>query len=244
VLELQPQPYVSIIDTDVEAEVGPSLETEQYVRQRQEQVERQQQYLREQQVGCLPGAALAGPALLMAWPTTQAAAPARRAGLAMSELPAAPTHPSPAPHLRRPQEQQEREEQQRRHEAQQVAQRAEEEAAAAAAQREVVRRAKEGGLPPEAEAGCGEPLVACLFRLPDGGRASRRVLLGQPLQLLFDYVDSIGAGGLAFGGYQLVAQYPRRVFGPGSGASSLLELGFSSGQEVLLLEPASASRAE
>jgi hypothetical protein len=135
------------------------------------------------------------------------------------------------------QEQQEQEERQRQREAQEAAQRAEEEAAAGAAQREVHRRAKEASLPQEPAADCGEPLLACLFRLPDGGRASRRFLLAQPLQLLFDYVDSLGAGGMAFGGYQLVTQYPRRVLVPGSG--SLQEAGWSGGQEVLLLEPSS-----
>lgn len=135
------------------------------------------------------------------------------------------------------QEQQEQEEAQQRQEQQDAQQRAQEAAAVAAAQREAHRVAKASSLPAEPAAEGGEATVVCLFRLPDGSRASRRFLLSQPLQLLFDYVDSQGAGGMEFGAYQLVTQYPRRVFVPSSGQSTLSDVGLAAGQEVLLLEP-------
>lgn len=136
------------------------------------------------------------------------------------------------------QEQQAREEAQRQQEQQDAEQRAQEAAAVAAAQREAHRVAKAASLPTEPAPDCTEAVVACLFRLPDGGRASRRFLLSQPLQLLFDYVDSQGAGGMEFGAYQLVTQYPRRVFVASRGTDCLADVGLAAGQEVLLLEPA------
>jgi hypothetical protein len=46
VLELQPQSAVSIIDTDLAADVGPSIETEGYLRAREEELAREQERLR------------------------------------------------------------------------------------------------------------------------------------------------------------------------------------------------------
>lgn len=47
VLELQPAPAVSIIDTDIAADVGPSIETEGYLRAREEEIAREQERLRQ-----------------------------------------------------------------------------------------------------------------------------------------------------------------------------------------------------
>lgn len=96
---------------------------------------------------------------------------------------------------------------------------------------------KEALLPPEPSGHVQEPVVSCLFRMPDGTRASRKFLQSQPAQLLFDFADARGAGGLAFGSYQFVMQFPRRVIEPASTQSkSIAEAGLGSGQEVLLLE--------
>ena len=97
---------------------------------------------------------------------------------------------------------------------------------------------KEALLPPEPSGNeGGQPVVSCLFRMPDGTRASRRFLQSQPAQLLFDFADARGAGGLPFGGYQLVMQFPRRVVDPALiQAQSIAEAGLVSSQEVLLLE--------
>jgi ubiquitin fusion degradation protein 1 len=66
---------------------------------------------------------------------------------------------------------------------------------------------------PEPTVESGVPAITCLFRLPDGGRHTRRFsLLDTPLNCLFDYVDSIGASGKLPGEYRLVTQYPRHVF--------------------------------
>ena len=45
-LELQPQSAVSVIDTDLAADVGPSIETEGYLRAREEELAREQERLR------------------------------------------------------------------------------------------------------------------------------------------------------------------------------------------------------
>ena len=72
--------------------------------------------------------------------------------------------------------------------------------------------------------------------MPDGTRASRRFLQTQGAQVLFDFADSKGAGGLPFGSYQLVTQFPRRVIkAEDTLDKSLAEMGFVA-QEVLLLE--------
>jgi len=65
---------------------------------------------------------------------------------------------------------------------------------------------------PEPDVGSTIPVITCLFRLPDGGRYTRRFSIATPLQTLFDYVDSIGASGKLPGEYRLVTQYPRHVF--------------------------------
>ena len=73
--------------------------------------------------------------------------------------------------------------------------------------------------------------------MPDGTRATRKFLQTQPAHLLFDFADARGAGGLPFGGYQLVMQLPRRVLELASLQSkTMAEAGLASGQEVLLLE--------
>ena len=81
--------------------------------------------------------------------------------------------------------------------------------------------------------------AACLVRFPDGTRHTRRFLLDQPLQLLFDFVDSRGASGLLPGEYSLVTQYPRRVYEPGAAAAAqaLGGAGLQGSREVLFLEP-------
>ncbi len=96
---------------------------------------------------------------------------------------------------------------------------------------------KEALLPPEPSGNAEQPIVSCLFRMPDGTRASRKFFQSQPARLLFDFADARGAGGLPFGGYQLVMQFPRRVVDPAVIQSrSIAEAGLSAGQEVLLLE--------
>lgn len=92
-------------------------------------------------------------------------------------------------------------------------------------------------LPPEPSGNAEGPVVSCLFRMPDGTRASRVFLQSQPANLLFDFADAKGAGGLPFGGYQLVMQFPRRVVAAESvQTKSIAEAGLTSPQEVLLLE--------
>ncbi|GBF92625.1 hypothetical protein Rsub_05239 [Raphidocelis subcapitata] len=49
VLELQPDPAVSVIDTDIACDVGPSIETEGYLRAREEELAREQERQRQLQ---------------------------------------------------------------------------------------------------------------------------------------------------------------------------------------------------
>eukprot|EP00877_Chromochloris_zofingiensis_P011828 jgi/Chrzof1/689/Cz01g24350.t1 len=184
VLELQPAPAVSIIDTDIAADVGPSIETEGYLRAREEEIAREQERLRQLEE--------------------------EREQLAAEALAAA---------------------EQARVEAEQAE-------AEEAAQRIRIRSEKEAGLPDEVPVGSTEPHVTCMFRLPDGSRVARRFRMTDPVQLLFDVVDSKGAGGLWPGTYMLVAQFPRRTYLPGS-AAVLSDLpDFVPGQQqALFIEP-------
>lgn len=92
-------------------------------------------------------------------------------------------------------------------------------------------------LPPEPTGSAEGPVVSCLFRMPDGTRASRVFLQSQPANLLFNFADAKGAGGLPFGGYRLVMQFPRRVIDAALvQTQSIAEAGLTSPQEVLLLE--------
>ena len=73
-------------------------------------------------------------------------------------------------------------------------------------------------------------------RFPDGNRLQRRFMQSAHLDLLFDWIDSIGAAGHEPSQYQFIAQFPRRVIGPSGLGQSFAEAGLSSRQEVLLLE--------
>ena len=94
---------------------------------------------------------------------------------------------------------------------------------------------KAEALPTEPPAGGPEAVVACAVRLPDGNRLQRRFLQSSNLDMLFNWIDSIGAAGHEPGQYQLVAQFPRRTIKP-SLDQSFVEAGLNSRQEVLLLE--------
>ena len=77
--------------------------------------------------------------------------------------------------------------------------------------------------------------TTCMIQLPDGTRRTRRVLPHTPLQTLFTFVDSCGAGGLPLGSYQLVTRFPRRVF-DGNTRSTIVEAGVQPGQEVFMVQ--------
>ena len=111
---------------------------------------------------------------------------------------------------------------------------------------------KTAGLPPEPPvAGGGAPTTTttttatCLFRFPDGTKHTRRFSFTDPVQILFDFVDSKGASGYMPGQYRLVTQYPRHVFDVSTGAGEI-EIGSTalggggdsavSSRQVLFLE--------
>lgn len=52
---------------------------------------------------------------------------------------------------------------------------------------------------------------------------------------MFEYVESVGAGGLMPGSYRLVTRYPRRIIHD-SPTKRLKDCGVGAGQEVFVLE--------
>ena len=107
-----------------------------------------------------------------------------------------------------------------------------------------VMQEKAALLPPEPSGNAEGPTVSCLFRMPDGTRASRVFLQSQPASLLFEFADAKGAGGLPFGGYQLIMQFPRRLVDAASvQTKSIAEAGLTSPQEVLLLHRTSLAES-
>ena len=70
-------------------------------------------------------------------------------------------------------------------------------------------RAQERAACAAARAAAGEPgAAACVVRLPDGRRVSRRFRASDALDQLFAWVDSHGGGGADFGPYNLVPPPP------------------------------------
>ena len=115
---------------------------------------------------------------------------------------------------------------------------AEAQAAEDAAHRIRIQSEKAAQVPEEVAAGTSEPYATCMFRLPDGRRLLRRCRLGETVQVLFDFVDSKGGGGMWPDSYQLVLQFPRRSL-PVS-KKTLAEAGFEQGQQyALFMEPIS-----
>lgn len=111
------------------------------------------------------------------------------------------------------------------------AQRAQEEAAATLFR---TLAAKAAALPPEPPA--DEPgIVQVRVRLPDGSQHNRRFLRTHSLKALFDSIDTEGKAPV--GSYRLVSSYPRQVFTESAAGVSFEEVGLSSKQEALLLEP-------
>lgn len=103
------------------------------------------------------------------------------------------------------------------------------------------RRELAATLPPEIPADCQDPVLRGMFQLPDGSRIQRRFLLSSSVSQLFDFTESIEAGGFMPGGYRIVTRYPRRVLEAG-GAGTLAEAGFGPGQEVFVLEAVGTNR--
>lgn len=89
-------------------------------------------------------------------------------------------------------------------------------------------------LPPEPAEDCHDALVNARFQMPSGERLQRRFRLDAAVSEMFDYVESVGAGGMMPDTYRLVTRYPRRTIHHSS--KSLKEFGIGAGQEVFVLE--------
>ncbi|KAL8150453.1 hypothetical protein V2J09_020261 [Rumex salicifolius] len=94
--------------------------------------------------------------------------------------------------------------------------------------------AKEASLPKE-PANDDDNTVTLLVRMPDGSRRGRRFLRSDKLQSLYDFID-VGRA-VKPGTYRVVRPFPRRPFGEGESSSTLKDLGLTSKQEALYLEP-------
>lgn len=107
----------------------------------------------------------------------------------------------------------------------------------AARQAEVAtqRAALAAALPAEPPEDAAAAVLTAMLQLPDGTRHRRRFLLDAPVATVFEFVESIGAGGLAPGGYHIVTRYPRRVLASDN-PGSLADARLSAGQEVFVLE--------
>lgn len=107
---------------------------------------------------------------------------------------------------------------------------AEEKARVAACRHELALK-----LPPEPAEDCVDALVNARFQLPGGDRVQRRFRLDALVSDMFNFVESVGAGGLMPGKYRLVTRYPRRVI-KSSATGVLRDCGIGAGQEVFVLE--------
>ncbi|KAL8141655.1 hypothetical protein V2J09_014687 [Rumex salicifolius] len=94
--------------------------------------------------------------------------------------------------------------------------------------------AKEATLPAEPSADDNN-VVNLVVRMPDGSRRGRRFSKSDKLKYLYDFIDV----GRAFkpGTYRLIRPFPRRPFSEEESSSTLSELGLTSKQEALYLEP-------
>lgn len=242
VVELRPDPAVSVIDTDVEAEVVASMETEALIRAWEAE-----QAANAARMAELRAAREAEEAAAVAAAVEEARLKVR-------------SRPPPSLSSRRYYwlvgcaarqvcaeliagfvascicvMQAEAEERARQEAEQQVQ---------ARAQR---RRAALDALPPEPPLGANsseqqeqQPVVLCAVRLPDGSRPQRRFAMASPLAHVFSFVDAHWEGeGTESLKYQLITQFPRRTLArpaaPDVGPT-LQELGLSA-QELFLLDP-------
>jgi hypothetical protein len=115
--------------------------------------------------------------------------------------------------------------------------------AANAARIAAVRAAAAERIPLEPLSSTAEPVLTALFQLPDGTRPRRRFLLGTPVDAVFDFVDSVGGGGVRPGSYCLVTRFPRRVLSQGSGLH-LSQAQISAGQMVFVVEEVQGSTGD
>jgi len=134
----------------------------------------------------------------------------------------------------------EREEQEALAKAQKESERIEREAEEAAAALQCTLTAKEASLPKEPPLGDADA-VQIVVRMPGGGRLQRRFRSGDLLSAVFDFVDitaskeESGASEVHPGSYNLVSQFPRRVFQDG-GVDTLAEVDLAHKQEAFFIE--------
>jgi len=134
----------------------------------------------------------------------------------------------------------EREEREALEKAQKESERIEREAKEAAAALQRTLTSKESSLPKEPPLEDADA-VQIVVRMPGGGRLQRRFRSGDLLSAVFDFVDitaskeESGASEVQPGSYNLVSQFPRRVFQDG-GVDTLAEVDLAHKQEAFFVE--------
>lgn len=80
--------------------------------------------------------------------------------------------------------------------------------------------------------------IALVIRLPDGSKLSRRFDMSTPLQVLFDFVDVEveGKGNLAPGSYNLLRQFPKKVYVPDDVEGSLEAVGLTTDEALFAMK--------
>ncbi|RLN56311.1 hypothetical protein BBJ29_006586 [Phytophthora kernoviae] len=84
--------------------------------------------------------------------------------------------------------------------------------------------------------------VKIILRMPGGAQATRRFLYSSSLHNVFEFIEALT--GEEAKQFQLVATYPRRVFGVDTGGKSLQELGLNGRQEALFVEKYAVDETE
>jgi len=117
-------------------------------------------------------------------------------------------------------------------------QRQQELAEAKAAARRERAAALAGSMPPEPPADQAKDVVSVLVRLPTGGQVSRRFRRDDPLDTVFNFVESDAAVtvGVDRGEYTLGMNYPKRTFTATDAQLSLSEAGLTGRREALFLQ--------
>lgn len=98
-------------------------------------------------------------------------------------------------------------------------------------------KTKKSNIPPEPSESAPNT-ISLIIRLPDGLKLSRRFDISTPLQVLFDFVDVEvdGKCDLAPGSYNLLRQFPRKVYAPGDVQGSLQAGGFTNNEALFAMK--------
>ncbi|XP_002734494.1 FAS-associated factor 1-like [Saccoglossus kowalevskii] len=101
------------------------------------------------------------------------------------------------------------------------------------AEKEAIRMSLEDSLPDEPAEDCTEPIITIRVKLPNGQNVTRRFLAQNPLQILLNYVASVG---YHMDEYKVLTNWPRRDLSQTNPLSTLEELRLCSQDTVFVEE--------